>query len=144
MEKITILLSFLNNNFNNVLFSSELNNEKINYFFSSQFNTFDYKNNKRQLINKKNIFFLKDVDGYDLFDVVKKSSKVVCPEGIISHMAYFLNKDLLTLMHFNLKNKQDFIRQIISCKEWFPQENYPFCVLKKDFEKSIKKIKKRF
>ena len=52
LEKITILLSFFNNNFNNVLFSSELHNEKINDFFQSQFNTFDYKNNKKELINK--------------------------------------------------------------------------------------------
>ena len=33
--------------------------------------------------------------------------------------------------------------QIISCKEWFPPNNYKYAVLKKDFYKSIKKIEKR-
>ena len=46
-------------------------------------------------------------------------------------------------MHFNLKNRQDFINQIISCKEWFPPNNYDFIVLKKDFKKSLKKLDKR-
>ena len=46
-------------------------------------------------------------------------------------------------MHFNLKDRRDFINQIISCKEWFPPDNYNFIVLKKDFEKSISKLKKR-
>ena len=46
-------------------------------------------------------------------------------------------------MHFNLKNKRDFISQIISCKEWFPPDNYNYTVLKKDFRKSLQKLNKR-
>ena len=86
---------------------------------------------------------MKDVDGYNLFDVVKKSTKIISPEGIITHMGYYLNKPILALMHFNLKNRQDFINQIISCKEWFPPDKYKFIVLKKNFDKSINKLSKR-
>ncbi len=46
-------------------------------------------------------------------------------------------------MHFNLKNRQDFINQVISCKEWFPPNNFDFMVLKKDFETSLRKLSKR-
>ena len=62
--------------------------------------------------------------------------------GIITHMGYFLKKPILALMHFNLKNRNDLISQIISCKEWFPPSNYNFTVLKKDYLKSINKINK--
>ena len=58
-------------------------------------------------------------------------------------MGYFLQKPILALMHFNLKDKRDFINQIISCKEWFPPNNYNYTVLKKDFNHSIKKLTKR-
>ena len=58
-------------------------------------------------------------------------------------MGYYLNKPILALLHFNLKDRQDFINQIISCKEWFPPNNYDFIVLKKDFNQSIKKLEKR-
>ena len=78
-----------------------------------------------------------------MFDAVNKSSKIISPEGIITHIGYYLNKQILGLMHFNMNNRQDFINQIISCKEWFPPSNYKFIVLKKDFNKSLKKILKR-
>ena len=58
-------------------------------------------------------------------------------------MAYFLKKPILALMHFRLKDRRDFINQIISCKEWFPPNNYEYTVLKKDFNKSISKLNKR-
>ena len=58
-------------------------------------------------------------------------------------MGYFLNKSILALMHFNLKTEEDFISQIISCKEWFPPDNYDYTVLKKDFKKSLEKLNKR-
>ena len=50
---------------------------------------------------------------------------------------------MLSLLHFNLKNREDFISQVISCKEWFPPDNYKYLVLKKDFNKSLNKIKRR-
>ena len=143
ISDITIFLEFLNKKFDNIIFSSELDDKKINKYFSDKFNTYDFTNNKKNFINNKNIFFLKNIDGYDLFDAVNKSSKVISPEGIITHMGYYLKKPILALMHFNLKNRQDFINQIISCKEWFPPNNYDFIVLKKDFKKSLKKLDKR-
>ncbi len=143
LETTCKFLDFLNTKYENILFSSELNDKKINDFFSSKFNTYDYNNGKEKVLNKKGIFFLKNIDGFDLFDAVKKSSKIISPEGIITHMGYYLNKPILALMHFNLYNRQDFINQIISCKEWFPPKNYNFIVLKKDFDKSVTKLLKR-
>ena len=143
LNDIKNFLSFLNSKYENVLFSSEINNKKINSYFSSLFNTYDFNNKTYISKNKDNIFFLKDIDGYDLFDAVKKSNKIIAPEGIITHIGYFLKKSILALMHFNLKDKNDFVSQVISCKEWFPPNNYKFIVLKKDYYQSIKKITKR-
>ena len=61
----------------------------------------------------------------------------------MTHIGYFLKKPILSLMHFNLNNRQDFKKQIISCKEWFPPDNYSYTVLKKDYKKSIRKLDKR-
>jgi ADP-heptose:LPS heptosyltransferase len=137
------LLEFLEKKNKNIMFSSELNNNHVNNHFLKKYNSFDFYNETKKNINERGIYFLKDVEGYDLFDIVKKSNNVVAPEGIITHMAYFLKKPILALMHFNLKNKRDFINQIISCKEWFPPSKYKFIVLKKNFAKSINKLSKR-
>ena len=125
------------------MFSSELNNNLVNTHFLKKYNSFDFFDMTKKNINKKGIFFLKDIEGYDLFDIVKKSNSVVAPEGIITHMAYFLKKPILALMHFNLKNRRDFINQIISCKEWFPPSEYKFIVLKKNYTNSINRLSKR-
>ena len=63
--------------------------------------------------------------------------------GVTVPHPYFCKIKTLALLHFNLKNNYDFKSQIISCKEWFPPDNYEYCVLKKSFENSIKKIEKR-
>ena len=39
------------------------------------YNTYDFTNNKLNMINKKNVYFLKEIDGHDLFDAVNKSKK---------------------------------------------------------------------
>ena len=89
------------------------------------------------------ILFLKNIEGLDLYTAVKKSSQIIAPEGLLTHMGYNLKKKILSLMHFNLKNRQDLINQIISSKEWSPPNNFKFVVLKKDFESSIRKLNKR-
>jgi len=143
LDKIVSLLDFFSKKNYYVLFSSEIFNKSINKYFSNQFNTYDFNTYKKFVMNKKKIIFLKDIDGYNLFDAVNKSSKVISPEGIISHMSYFLNKPLLALIHFKLNNRQEFKDQLISCKEWFPPNNYNYTVLKKNFSQSIRKISAR-
>ncbi len=142
-DKILQLIEFLNERFENVIFSSEIFDEKCNDYFSSKFNTFDFNKKKEIKINEKKVIFLKDIDGYDLFHAIKKSKKIISPEGIITHIAYYLKKPILSLLFFKLKDRRDFINQIISCKEWFPPDNYEYTVLKKDFKKSLDKINKR-
>ena len=109
----------------------------------NKYNNYNFDLKKKNIINDKNIYFLKDVDGNNLFDAVKKSSKIISPEGIITHMGYYLKKSVLALMHFNLKDNKDFVSQIISCKEWFPPNNYEYTVLKKNFKRSLEKLEKR-
>ena len=143
LENIDNLLEILRKKNKNVIFSSELNNIHVNNHFLKKYNSFDFYNKSQNKLNEKGIFFLKDIEGYDLFDIVKKSTNVVAPEGIITHMAYFFKKPILALLHFNLNNRRDFINQIISCKEWFPPSDYKFTVLKKNFTRSMNKLSKR-
>ncbi len=127
----------------NIIFSSEIGNSFSDNFFSENFNTYDFASNKLNKINEKQILFLKNIDGLDLYTAIKKSSEIIAPEGIITHIGFSFNKKILSLMHFELKNRQDFINQVISCKEWFPPNNFNFIVLKKNFEISINKLNKR-
>ena len=143
LDDIYNFLDFLNSKYENILFTSEINNNLLNHKFENKFNTFDFIL-KKKIINEKKIFFLKDVDGKNLFDVVQRSSKIVCPEGIMTHMGYYLKKPILALIHFNLYSKEDFRNQIISCKEWFPPSNYQYSVLKKIIQNQLKNLIKDY
>ena len=126
-----------------LVFTSDIYNKELNSFFSNKYNSFDFILNVEKNLNNKKILFLKDVDGSDLFDLIKKSERVICPEGIMTHIGFFLKKDVIALMHFIIKSRENFIEQVVSCKEWFPPINYKFLVLKKDLSYSIKKISNR-
>ncbi len=143
LNKVKDLIEYLLLKKGKVIFSSEINNIESDNFFFKNFNSYDFTLNKSNTINNKNIIFLKNIDGINLYTAIKKSSEIIAPEGIITHIGYIHNKKILSLMHFNLKNRQDFVNQVISCKEWFPPCNFKFIVLKKNFDKSLKKLDKR-
>jgi len=143
LKQIEILLDLFSKNYENVVFSSDINAPKINKYFIQKFNHFDFINKNEIKTNDKNIYYLHEIDGYNLFNTVNNSSKVICPEGIISHLGYFCKKDTTALLHFNINNRGNLIDQLISCKEWFPPNNYKFCVLKKNFNQSLNKLNKR-
>ncbi len=141
--KVKKFIEFLYEKKGSVIFSSEINNQLSDNFFQKHFNTYDFNTNKNYIKNSNKILFLKNIDGLDLFTAVKKSNEIIAPEGIITHIGYHLNKKILSLMHFRLLNRQDFINQIISCKEWFPPKNFNYTVLKKNFDVSLNKVNKR-
>ena len=142
-KKIKDFLYFISSKRENIIFSSEINKKETDDFFYENFNSMDYKTNKYNKINVKNILFLKNIDGKNLFKAIYHSKDIIAPEGIITHIGHFLNKHILALMHFRLKNREDFINQIIACKEWFPPNNFKFIVLKKNYLESIRKLQKR-
>ena len=143
LDKTSNFINFLSTFSENLIFSSEIFDNEINNFFGSKYTTFNYLNHQITKKENKKIIFLKDIDGENLFDAIRGSDIVVAPEGLASHIAFYLKKKQLALMHFNFKNKNDYKDQMIACKEWFPPNNFNFTVLKKDFEKSITKVKYR-
>ncbi len=143
LDKVDQFIDFLSKKHENIVFTSELNNDKVNDHFINKYTTYDFKTRESKNLDKKNIIFLNNLDGENLFYIIKNSIKVISPEGIMTHIGYFSKIKTLALLHFNLKNSEDFKSQIISCKEWFPPDNYEYCVLKKDFEDSVRKLQNR-
>ena len=140
---IDSFLEFLKEKNKRILFTSEIKNELLSNNFIKKYSTYDFSTNKSKIVNNNDIIFLNELDGENLFHVISNSNKVISPEGIMTHIAYFCKIKTLALLHFNLKNNDDFRSQIISCKECFPPDNFEYCVLKKNFNDSLRKLKKR-
>jgi len=143
LNNIDLFLKFLKKKYKNILFTSEIKNESISNYFIKKYDTYDFVTNKSKISDNNGIIFLNELDGEGLFHVIKNSEKAICPEGVMPQIAYFCKVKTLALLHFDLKNNDDFRSQIISCKEWFPPDNFEYCVLKKNFNHSLKKLEKR-
>ena len=143
LNKVKSFIEFLSVKKGNIIFSSEINNKISDEYFSKHFNSYDFNNDLSNNVNSKKILFLKNIDGINLYTAIKKSEVIIAPEGIVTHIGYRLRKNILSLMHFKLKDRKDFINQVISCKEWFPPENFGYIVLKSEFTESLRKLSKR-
>ena len=82
--------------------------------------------NHKLLIKKK--IFLKNIYGYDLFNVINKSSKIISPEGIMTIWVIFA-KPILAPMYLRLKDRRD-LKSNNFLKNGF-SNNYEYTVLKK-------------
>ena len=104
LDDVNNFLNFLSTKYENVIFSSEIKDDILNKYFSNLFNNYNYNDKTFHKINDKKIYFLRDIDGYDLFDAINNSYKIVAPEGIITHIGYFLKKPILIILPLKVVN----------------------------------------
>ena len=140
--EIKNFIHFLSTKRDFIVFSSELDNGEKDNFFCENFNSLDFKTKKQNLINNKNILYLKNIEGKDLVNAIYLSKDVIAPESGITHIGSFLKKNTLALMNFKFRDKSDIFQQIIDCKEWSPLSNFRFTIIKKNYLKSVNKLSK--
>ena len=144
VEEFKKIINLLSSKYKNVLFSSDIEkNERTffyNNFFEKSFSIIDFNKNTKSIINKKNIFYLKDLDSLNLFFIIKHSKLSVTKDGVVSHISYFLNKKSYNLFNFKIKNLSDYNHEKISYSEWYKGMNFKFSFLNTDINKAIKKI----
>ena len=145
-EDIIIFLDFLKSKYEYVLFCSDYeDNETSNYFknfFLNNFSYLDLNLNKKYQNSKYNgIYYLKDLSGVSMFNVIKKSTMCIAKEGIVSHICFFHKIKCHNLFNFKIKNTNDFIHQKISYSEWCKDMKFSFSFLDHNIKKALKKIK---
>ena len=120
------------------------NNETSNRFKNFFLNHFSYLdlalNKKHENPKYKGIYYLKDLSGVDMFNVIKKSTMCIAKEGIVSHICFFHKIKCHNLFNFKINNANDIHHQKISYSEWCKGMNIKFSFLNKDIKKSVRKI----
>ena len=148
ISDIENFIKYLNNKYENVLFCSEIEvNERIkhyNNYFEKKFSIIDLNNfSKKQNEKNKNIFFLKNLLSKDMLLIIQNSQICLAKEGMVSHIAYFLNKKCHNLYNFKIINRSDILHQKISYSEWCKGMKHSFSFFSENFDKSIKKLSKQ-
>ena len=143
---IIIFLDFLKSKYEFVLFCSDYENNKTSNkfknFFLKNFSYLDLALNKKHDNPKYNcIYYLKDLSGVDMFNVIKKSTMCIAKEGIVSHICFFHNIKCHNLFNFKINNSNDIVHQKISYSEWCKDMKFSFSFLNNNIQKTLKKIK---
>ena len=87
------------------------------------------------------ILYLENIDGQDLFNVIKFSKKTIAFHGTITLLGNLIKVPILDMFYCKIKNKDDYHRYKNSFHEHIPNHNnYDFIIPKKDIKKTIKKM----
>ena len=110
---------------------------------STVYNTciyYDFKTDKF-INNNSNIILLDNIEGADLYNVIRNASKIIAFHGMITSFAWIEKKKVLDLYDVEINNRDDYRKYRNSFYEFKPSyNNYDFIIPKKDINKTLNKM----
>ena len=114
--------------------------DENNHTFKKNFNFYNFKTNEF-INNNSNVVFFDNVEGEDLYNVIKFSDKVVAFHGMMTNLASLEKKAVLDLFHCNINSWEDYRRYRNSFYEFKPKyDEYKFTIPNRNINKTLKKI----
>jgi len=101
---------------------------------------FDFKTSNSSINNHK-VIYLENIDGLDLFNVIKKAKKTIACHGTITLLGNLVNTPILDLFNCEINSNKDFYQYKNSFHEHVPKNNYDFIIPNKNIDKSLRKMK---
>ena len=126
--------------FDNVVLTRDIEKINENIDYSKYFNVIDFKFKTKQNINNK-IFLFDNIEGSDLFNTLKYSSKIIAFHGMMTNLGSLVNKSITDLWFFDVKAWDDYRNYRNAFYEFKPKYNgYNFIIPNKDIKKTFKKL----
>ena len=124
-----------------VIFTKDVEKDSNSELFKLKFNVLDFSS--KEFIKKdNNIIFFDNIEGEDLFNTIKHSSKILAFHGMMTSLGAINKKPILDLYNCKIKNWNDYRNYRNSFYEFKPSYNgYHFIIPKKDIKKSLRKMK---
>ena len=140
IDEIKLLLNEILKYSPNVVITKDIEVDENSKILKENFNSFDFKSNNYLNKNKK-VIFLDNIDGKDIYNVIKLSRKIVAFHGMITLLGAINKKKILDLFQCNIKNWNDYRGYRNAFYEFKPSyEGYDFIIPSKNIYKTIKKI----
>ena len=137
LEKI--LNYFLKFN-NKVIITRDIEVDQRSFQIKDKFNYYDFKIDKF-INNNSNIILLDNIEGADLYNVIRNASKIIAFHGMITSFAWIEKKKVLDLYDVEINNRDDYRKYRNSFYEFKPSyNNYDFIIPKKDINKTLNKM----
>ena len=145
LNELNLLLDEFHKYYQNIVFTKDNINDENNLIFKNIYNSYDFKTDG--FINKnKNITFLDNIEGLDLFNVIGRSSKVVAFHGMMTNLASLFKKPVLDLFHFDVLAENMDWESYRRTRNFFYEfkpiyRSYDFIIPKRNFMKTLEKMK---
>jgi hypothetical protein len=140
ISEIKLLLDELLKYSPNVVITKDIEVDENSKILKENFNSFDFKSNNYLDRNKK-VIFLDNIEGKDIYNVIKLSRKIVAFHGMMTSLGAINKKKILDLFQCNIKNWNDYRSYRNAFYEFKPSyEGYDFIIPSKNIHKTIKKI----
>jgi len=133
-------LSHLKKYISNIVLIKDIEKDELNLIFRKKYKTLDFDNNLFH-DNENNVLFFDNIEGEDLYNLVKYSKKVIAFHGTIPSIALLNNTPVLDLFYCDIKNIKDYRSYKNAFYEFKPKYNgYDFIIPSKSVTKTIKKM----
>ena len=140
LAELKDLFKKFNNYYPNIVFTKDIEIDENTKLFRENFNTYDFKLNDFNDNNSKAIFF-DNLEGLDLYNVIKLSQKVVAFHGMMTNLASIEKKPVLDLFYCKINSWEDYRKYRNSFYEFKPKyKGYDFIIPSNDINKTLNKI----
>ena len=124
-----------------VIFTKDIEKDSSSELFKLKFNVLDFSS-KEFIKKNNNIIFFDNIEGEDLFNTIKHSSKILAFHGMMTNLGSLEKKSITDLWYCNINNWDDYRNYRNAFYEFKPvYSGYDFIIPKKDIKKTLKKIK---
>jgi ADP-heptose:LPS heptosyltransferase len=139
-DELHIILNHLKKYNPNIVLIKDIEKDELNLNFRKKYKTLDFENNLFYN-NEDSILFFDNIEGENLYNLVKHSKKVIAFHGTIPSIALLNNTPVLDLFYCDIKNIKDYHSYKNAFYEFKPKYNgYDFIIPSKDVKKTLKKM----
>ncbi len=141
IEDIKLLFNEILKYSNSLVVTKDIEIDKNTKIFKDNFNSYDFKTSKF-IDNSNKVLFFDNIDGEDLYNIIRNSKKVIAFHGMMTNIASINHQKVLDLFYCNINNWDDYRNYRNSFYEFKPcYSGYDFTIPSKNIHKTIKKIR---
>ncbi len=141
INEVLILLKELKKYNKFIFVTKDIEKDKYDDLFKKNFNYYNFKSNQF-INNQKNIYFLDDIEGLNLFNIIGYAENIVACHGMVTNLASLLNKPVLDIFDFRMETPELYRTARSSFYEFKPKyKGYNFILPKRNINKILKKFK---
>jgi hypothetical protein len=140
INELTYLFNELLKHYEYVIFTKDIKKDFSLDIFKDKFNVLDFLT-KKFIKKDNNIILFDNIEGEDLFNTIRYSSKILAFHGMMTNLGSLEKKPIIDLWYCDINNWDDYRNYRNAFYEFKPKyPSYKFIIPNKDIKKTLRKM----